>query len=430
MHFDMLHPRDQLVAVMNRIYHNGMTTLSGGNLSILEENGDIWITPSGIDKGNLTPKDIMWVRADGIVEGPHKPSVELPFHKAIYARRPDLRAIVHAHSAALVSFSIVGEIPDTSTIPQARRVCGLVGFASYGPPGSELLGKHIAKTFAESYNVVVLENHGIATGGSDILTAFQRLETLDFCARTELQARRLGDIHTLSETQLEPFDVQYNLLPEFTPTSHTSRERELRQQVVATVHRAIDRYLMISTEGVVSARIDNENFLITPTGLDRGSLTIEDIVLISKGRREKDKLPSRSVRLHSAIYDSHPDIHCVITAQSPNVLAYAITHQNFDTRIIPESYILLRKIPEITYGTQFSNPQMVADAISDHTPVLLLQNDAILVVGNNPLHAFDRLEVAEFSAKSLINASSIGPLTPIPDKEIAYLESEFIQKRP
>lgn len=422
MHFDLLHPRDQLVAIMNRIYHNGMTTLSGGNLSILEENGDIWITPSGIDKGNLTPKDIMRVRADGAVEGPHKPSVELPFHKAIYARRPDLRAIVHAHSSALVSFSIVGEIPDTSIIPQAQRVCGPVGFAPYGPPGSETLGEHIAETFAEGYNVVVLENHGIATGGPDILTAFQRLETLDFCARTELQARRLGDIHTLSEAQLEPFDVQYNRLPEFTPSAHSSRERELRQQVVTTVHRAIKRYLMISTEGVVSARVDDESFLITPTGLDRGSLTIEDVVLIRQGKREKGKLPSRSVRLHSAIYNTHPDIHCVISAQSPNVLAYAITHQDFDTRIIPESYLLLRKIPAVPYGMQFINPQMVSDLIADDTPVLLLQNDAILVVGDTPLHAFDRLEVAEFSARSLINASSIGRLKPIGDAEIRDLD--------
>jgi L-fuculose-phosphate aldolase len=425
MHFDLLHPRDQLVAIMNRIYHNGMTTLSGGNLSILEENGDIWITPSGIDKGNLTSKDIMWVRADGAVEGPHKPSVELPFHKAIYARRPDLRAIVHAHSSALVSFSIVGEIPDTSTIPQAQRVCGPVGFAPYGPPGSETLGEHIAETFAEGFNVVVLENHGIATGGPDILSAFQRLETLDFCARTELQARRLGDIHTLSEAQIEPFDVQYNRLPEFKPTAHSSRERELRQQVVATVHRAIERYLMISTEGVVSARVDDGRFLITPTGLDRGSLTIEDIVLVSKGRREQGKLPSRSVRLHSAIYATHPDIHCVITAQSPNVLAYAITHQDFDTRIIPESYILLRKIPTVTYGMQFSDPQVVAEAISDSTPVLLLQNDAVLVVGGNPLQAFDRLEVAEFSARSLIAAGGIGDLVPIGDTEIRDLEKAF-----
>ena len=127
MNFQLLHPRDQLVAIMNRIYHNGMTTLSGGNLSIKDDNGDIWITPSGIDKGKLTPRDMMCVRPDGTVEGPHKPSSELPFHRAIYQLRPDLSAIVHAHPPALVSFSIVRQVPDTRIIPQANRLCGPVG---------------------------------------------------------------------------------------------------------------------------------------------------------------------------------------------------------------------------------------------------------------------------------------------------------------
>ena len=81
MNFELMHPADQLVTIMNRIYQYGMTTTSGGNLSIRDENGDIWITPSGIDKGNLTRADINCVKPDGTILGPHKPSVELPFHK-------------------------------------------------------------------------------------------------------------------------------------------------------------------------------------------------------------------------------------------------------------------------------------------------------------------------------------------------------------
>jgi hypothetical protein len=107
-----------------------------------------------------------------------------------------------------------------------------------------------------------------------------------------------------------PFDAQHNLLPEFAPGWHSSRERELRQEMVEIVRRACERYLMIGTEGVVSARLDKHSFLITPTGLDRGNLEIEDIVLIQDGQRERDKLPSRSVRLHAAIYDMHPDVNC------------------------------------------------------------------------------------------------------------------------
>ena len=92
MRFHMLHPRDQWVAITKRIYHNGMTTLSGGNLSIRDEDDNIWITPAGVDKGNLTLKDIISVQPDGTKLGPHSPSSELPFHRAICTRRPDLRA--------------------------------------------------------------------------------------------------------------------------------------------------------------------------------------------------------------------------------------------------------------------------------------------------------------------------------------------------
>ena len=103
----LMHPRDQIVLIISRIYKNGMTTTSGGNVSIIDDQGDIWVTPSGIDKGALGPDDINCIKADGTILGKHKPSSEFPFHSAIYKIRPDLKAIIHAHPPALVgSFPI------------------------------------------------------------------------------------------------------------------------------------------------------------------------------------------------------------------------------------------------------------------------------------------------------------------------------------
>ena len=65
MNLDLLHPADQLVMFMERIYGYGMTTTSGGNLSILDDNGDIWITPGSIDKGSLTRNDMVRITPDG-----------------------------------------------------------------------------------------------------------------------------------------------------------------------------------------------------------------------------------------------------------------------------------------------------------------------------------------------------------------------------
>src|SRR5262245_13279268 len=130
-----LHPRDELVETMRRIYRLKMTTTSGGNLSIRDANGDIWITPSRVDKGRLQPTDIVCVRADGSRDGLHPPSSEFPFHRQIYQARPDIKAIVHAHPGALVAFSICRKIPDTRVQILAHSVCGKVAYAAYACPG-------------------------------------------------------------------------------------------------------------------------------------------------------------------------------------------------------------------------------------------------------------------------------------------------------
>ena len=132
MKMSMLHPADQLVMIMERIYGYGMTTTSGGNLSILDDNGDIWITPGSIDKGNLTRKDIVCIHPDGTISGNHKPSSEYPFHQKVYQIRPDLRAVLHAHPPALVAYSIVRKIPNTNIIPNVKFSCGDIGIAKYG----------------------------------------------------------------------------------------------------------------------------------------------------------------------------------------------------------------------------------------------------------------------------------------------------------
>ena len=126
-----IHPRDQITEIISRVYKRGMTTTSGGNISIMDDQGDIWVTPSAIDKGSLRASDIICVKQDGTIIGKHKPSSEFPFHKAIYESRPDIKSVIHAHPPALVSFSIVRQIPITNIISQAKHICGPIGYAKY-----------------------------------------------------------------------------------------------------------------------------------------------------------------------------------------------------------------------------------------------------------------------------------------------------------
>ena len=65
MNIQYIHPADQLVMFLQRIYDKRLTTMSGGNLSIRDDDGNIWITPAGVDKGTLTRRDIICVKPDG-----------------------------------------------------------------------------------------------------------------------------------------------------------------------------------------------------------------------------------------------------------------------------------------------------------------------------------------------------------------------------
>ncbi len=421
-----MHPAEQIAVIIKRIYRSGMTTTSGGNLSIRDDNGDIWITPSAIDKGTLKPSDMIRVTKSGEIIGPHKPSSEYPFHRAIYNTRPEIRAIIHAHPPGLVAFSIAHLIPNTSIIPQARDICGEIGYAPYACPGSEELGKKISKVFEdEKYKAVILENHGVVLGGTDLMDAYQRFETLEFCCHTLINAARVGKINYLSEAQLADFHsrIPHNIL-HFMDVQHPSDERQMRGRMCEMIRRSCDQGLMISTYGTVSMRWRDNDFLITATNKPRWDVQREDIVQIHDGMAEVGKIPSRSVALHQRIYQKNPHINSIITTQTPNLMAFAVTDAKYDVRTIPESWIFLKDVPRLKFNEHYENPDKVADILSTNRAIIV-DNDCFIVTGDALMQTFDYLEVAEFSAHSLIMASAIGELKPITDKEIEELRIAF-----
>jgi len=419
-----LHPRDEIMQTMERIYRYRMTTTSGGNLSIREPDGTVWVTPARVDKGGLRREDIVRVRPDGTTEGLHPPSSELPFHQMIYAARPDLRGVVRAHAVALVAFSITGQAPDTRLFHQSRHVCGPVGFAPYALPGSEDLGKSIADTFARGFDCVVLENHGVAIGGESLQQAFQKFETLEFTAKTFIKARLLGDVRYLGEEELE-LRNQVPPLEEFEPEQPSSRERELRRQLVDFTRRGYQQRLFISTGGSFSARVDEDSFLITPSQVDRHAPEVEDLVLVRGGRAEAGKRASRAARNHRAIYERHPNVGAVLNASPVNVTAFSVTRAPLDSRTIPESYLLLRDVGRVPYGVQFRDPEGLARQVSLRSPIALLENDGVLVLGANVLEAFDRLEVLESTSEALVNSRLLGEVAPMSDEVIDDLKRAF-----
>ncbi len=87
--------------------------------------------------------------------------------------------------------------------------------------------------------------------------------------------------------------------------------------------------------------------------------------------------------------------------------------------------ILLRGMPRLAFGATFRTPEETARIFAPDTPIAIAENDCLIVAGQSLLNAFDRLEVAEYSAKAVIAAESLGTIVAIDDERIREIEAAF-----
>lgn len=426
MRLDFMHPADLLVTYMTRIYTNGLTTASGGNLSILDSNGHIWITPTRMDKGILNRHDMVEITEHGPATHHVKPSTELPFHQAIYKSRSNIRAVLHAHSPALVAYSLMRKLPNVHLIPVTRIVCGRIALAPYERMGSNELGDVLAEEFKKGVAAVLMENHGVVVAAESLQKAYSIFETLETSARIELMANRLGTPKALTEDQIDVARTkEHTRMSELTSRARTPEELGLRRDLTRMLQRAVDQKLFSASQGTVSARLSDGSFLISPFGRDRREIDAEDLVLVRRGLKEGGKTPSRAVFIHEMIYHRNPEIQAIINAQPPHIMAFTLTEQTLDFGSLPEPYVMLHNIPRATYGFNYTEPQKTAALFTPTTPAILLENDGIIVTGKDLAQAYDRMEVAEFTARSFLELPNLNQIVQLNDEQRADLDEHY-----
>ena len=199
--------REQAAAFMRRLYRQGLTTTSGGNISLRCPDGTVAITASKLDKGELDANGVGLVTLDGENLTPELHlSIETGMHLAIYQKRAEVSAIVHAHPSTAGSFT-ASRIPiDTKLTAETYAILGeSIPVVPYALMGSGELAR-LASAKLVDYPCVLLENHGVVTVGKSLLEAFDRLELVETAAKMTLVTRQLGDFHRLTDNQLLELD--------------------------------------------------------------------------------------------------------------------------------------------------------------------------------------------------------------------------------
>lgn len=186
---DLTEGKEAVAAFMARCYARGLTTATGGNIS-MRMGKTMLITPSGKDKSSLSADDIAEVRiSDGANLTPsQRLSIESDMHRRIYLARPDAGAVVHSHPLFASLFSASGEEIDTAIIAEDWYLLDKVAKVPYALMGTEALAE-AAAAYAADHDALLLENHGAIAVGRTLIEAFDRLECLEQAAKLTYLSR-------------------------------------------------------------------------------------------------------------------------------------------------------------------------------------------------------------------------------------------------
>jgi L-fuculose-phosphate aldolase len=195
-----------LCEFVRRAYRQRLFTSTQGSFSVRTGPSSFLITPYGIDRGAVTPAELVAVSAGRAAPGSH-PSRAARLHAAIYRQRPELGAIVNAYPINATAFGVCGAELDTRTIPESYIVVRKPGRAPFGRQFADPEG--VANLLSRDCVALLLENNGVLVAGSDILQAFDRLEVLESTAQALIDARGIGSLVPMTDAALSELDAVF-----------------------------------------------------------------------------------------------------------------------------------------------------------------------------------------------------------------------------
>ncbi|MGL4608044.1 MAG: L-fuculose-phosphate aldolase [Eubacteriaceae bacterium] len=195
--------REDVVKYCQKLITAGLTKGTGGNISIYNRAEKLMaMSPSGIDYFETEPEDIVVIDINGkIVDGKRKPSSEHELHRIFYVKREDIDAVVHTHSVYATALATLRE-----PLPASSYLVALSGLdvrcADYASFGSMELAEITFDAMSDR-RAVLMANHGLLGGGTDILNAFNIVEEIEHCAEVYVKARSIGKPVILDEQEMK-----------------------------------------------------------------------------------------------------------------------------------------------------------------------------------------------------------------------------------
>ena len=185
-----------------RLHQRNLLAAADGNISLRLPDGLIAMTPTGVNKYQLRPEHLAFLRPDGgIVSG--APSSERAMHLAIYRQCPEARAVVHAHPPTAIGWTLaypeLTELP-SDALPEVILAAGRIPVVPYARPGTEAMGTELGP-FLPAHRLLLLARHGALAWGESLEEAVNGIERVEHAALILKTALELGGAKPLPEDE-------------------------------------------------------------------------------------------------------------------------------------------------------------------------------------------------------------------------------------
>ena len=195
--------RADIVEIGRRLHQRAYVASNDGNVSVRLDAERLLTTPKGVSKGFMSPDMLVITDTEGRkLAGERDPSSELPMHLAVYRRRPDVTAVVHAHPPVATGFAVAGIPLDRAVLAEVVTTLGSIPIAEYGTPSTQELADAVDRHIAV-HDGLLLANHGAITVADGLLRAYYKMETIEHFARISVVARLLGRERLLSREEVD-----------------------------------------------------------------------------------------------------------------------------------------------------------------------------------------------------------------------------------
>lgn len=397
MKINSLQETFQLREIINRLRSKGMMLLMDGSLSVLDDDANIFITPSEVEMLNPEPCEMIIIGRNGKLNESVETTVEIEVHKAIYKARLDVRAICRAYSPAL---SVIYNSYNQNIFSLHPRILKLVGnthISEYIKDSSEDSINDFISRFSNGASNIILDNAGVITTGSTLLEAFQKLENLDHIAKAIIKANKLGELNFPNHENLKFFNdfkpKQYEgLRGRKSSVDFSSHKNEL----ISLIHNSYKKDFITGVTGSFSVKTNTNSFFISPDGIDKQYLGNEDLVLVNKGKVSTGNIPDDNIWIHDAIYKSSKNINAIALILPTDITAYAFLV------LMPEMQGLrFTRVPFSILG----DVDLLAGIIRSGYQALLIENDMLLVTANSTSELSKRIDMIGYSSRKNILGS-------------------------